>query len=237
MRTKALQIVTIAALPVLLFGFQNCSKLGTNGIAVSDSNLSMGSVEVHPVDTMPPSSSAGETQTDTSPATPSGGSQTEAPPASSSEEGQVETLPSVVDDDTTPAKDIDDSEVADAIKSCDKQGALFQLSTDLNLKFNHENVEVDADKVSSLSGNYGGFVLVRANQQSASADSIHVNHSTLVLCNFAKIGGIKGTFDKIIVVGGEIQNLQLNNSNLALVNSSVKNTKGAGTTIKHYSLK
>ncbi|MDG0815646.1 hypothetical protein [Bdellovibrio svalbardensis] len=278
MKIRVLQVVTIAAIPVLLLGFQNCAKLGTNGIAVGDKVLTAESVEtispMEPVGGLPNTPSTPEAGSEVSggtvpsnpevvseepvkeepvkvvetPAPPknngggSGHDEVKNPPAnnggevadnSDDEEDEVST-PVV---DVKPPVEIEDAEVADAIKYCEQRAAQANPSANLDLKFNHESFEIDAAKVTAIKGNYGGQSAVRATGEGALAGDIQVNHTSLVICGFAKIESIKGAQDNIIVVGGDIQSLQLNNSTIALVNASANQVKGANLIIKKYSLK
>lgn len=125
---------------------------------------------------------------------------------------------------------------AAAIRVCQSEAQLEFIS-DLDLKFNHERVAVDVRKVTSLAGNHGSSVIVRAQDQEALAGTVHINHTTLILYDFAHIDNLKGTHNNIVVIKGEIEELRMSNSTVALVNAQVKSAKGPNIIIKNYSLK
>ncbi|WP_374073659.1 hypothetical protein [Bdellovibrio bacteriovorus] len=229
MKINKTYIFVVMLTPVLLFGFQNCSKLGTNGIAVSDQKLSLEAIDIaEPVaDVEEPGADPVKDIEEPKKEVPSNGGSTTPDNA---EDVSQPTTP-------TALEDIEDTEVAGAIKACQASEPLTESVYDLDLKFNHESIKVDVQRVTALNGNYGSYVLVRASEDSGVAQSIHINNTTLILCNFAQIENIKGTQNRIIVVGGNIQDAQLNNSTLALVNAEAASVKGPNTIIKRYSLK
>ncbi|WP_295905609.1 hypothetical protein [uncultured Bdellovibrio sp.] len=236
MKINKTHIIVAIFAPVLLFGFQNCSKLGTNGIAVDDQKLTLEGIEVaDPV--VGAEEPAVETETPVK-ETPnngsnSGGNNGGNGGSSPTEGTEVVSQPN----DPSASEDIEDPEIAEAVKACQASEPLAEQVNDLDLKFNHESVKVDVHRVTALQGTFGSYVLIRASGNAAVAESIHINNTTLILCNFAQIQNLKGSQNRIIVVGGEIAESLLNNSTLALVNADAPNTKGANTIIKHYSLK
>ncbi|MEK2645837.1 hypothetical protein [Bdellovibrio sp. BCCA] len=234
MKIKLTQIAIIIIVPALLFGFQNCSKLGTNGIAVNEKVLSLDSVQVAEPVAVDPVNDSGNDPVTSAPNN-GGGKGDNGVKEDPSTEVEVGSQPTPSTTDPAPA-DIPDDEVADAIRACQSETPL-EVIPDLDLKFNHESVSVDVQKVTALKGNYGSSVVVRAQNEGALAESIHINNSTLILCDFAHIENIKGTQNHIIIVNGEIEDLQMNNSTVALVNAQVKSAKGPNTVIKNYSLK
>ncbi|WP_413612314.1 hypothetical protein [Bdellovibrio sp. HCB-110] len=250
MKFKPYQIVTIVLTPVILFGFQNCSKVGTNGIAVDDKALSLEAIEVlepmTPVAEDEPSVQPEQSEVvdneepavSSPPPTPTQPGHSKDPKEEEPEESEiVDNGNTNTNTDSQPPSQIEDPEILDAIASCDKSADNVQTASDLGLSFNHESIEANADTVSFLKGNYGTPVIIRAQQESSTAKSIHVNHTTLVMCKFATLENIKGSQNRIIIVGGEVKSAHLNNSMLTLVNAKSTEVKGANTIIKEYSFK
>ncbi|WP_413295171.1 hypothetical protein ACLSU7_08835 [Bdellovibrio sp. HCB185ZH] len=162
--------------------------------------------------------------------------QSQAQPFNASSDPSVtadpETEMEVVDGDD-PAE-ITDVEVVNAVKACESKEVFSAPATNLVLKYNHEVIRLDAYSVQSLSGNHGD-IIIRAADQSGTIDSVsNTNHSIIVLCGFKSIGTIKAIQDRVIVVGGEIENLRAVHSRIALVKASVKAVKETKSIINKY---
>lgn len=271
MKSNWFKIGAIICSPLLLISFQNCSKLGTNGIAVDDQVLSLDTTQVVNDPAIPPADSAAGSDIQD----PSSSDQQLIPPVSSSDGDESKPphdMPAPSDDDHEAppvvgsnddndcsddedenemeddeqascvegtCKDIEidssDEAVAEMVLSCKKP--VSENAQDLDLKFNHESVELDAKNIKRLKGNYGKPVIVRAAISDAHAKEIKVNHSIVVLCNYADIKRIRGSHNHIIVVGGKIKEIKLNHSVLSLIGATVEKAKGSHSLIKSYSLK
>ncbi|WP_374029940.1 hypothetical protein [Bdellovibrio bacteriovorus] len=234
-------ILTIIVIP-LIFAFQNCSKLGTNGIAIDEQKLSLDAVEITdptmPIDV----GDITDPVTPTNPATPDDNSDDSSNEGDVDDEVVVVTPPSTQPSqpNTDTPQEIVDREVADAISDCRSSTPLSEVVAELDVKFNHEALQADVQKIVSLKGVFGSKVVVRAQGASLTsreADEVHINHTLLVLCDFDNIEKIKGTQNRIIVVGGEIQSISVNNSNVSIVNAKVQSVSGPNNVIKYYSLK
>lgn len=289
MKLNPLKVIAFVSLPILLVSFQNCSKVGTNGIAVDQLQSAestqllppvAGAGAVDPAGSVPPKnsdpgsvtpSSNGQTSSQTSsqttnptPNQPSSRTSNQTTSQTSNQTanqtnnqtshqnchtsttkdheqhiaaGNKKDNDDEDDDDDRDddhSKKMSDKYIVEVIKACNDPKALSQPSENLILQFNHENIELDANNVSSINGNNGKFILVRAAKENATVDSIHVNHTTLILCNFADVKAIKGTYNKIIVVGGKVHEAQENHSEILLVNASMEKNKGSQTIVKSY---
>lgn len=242
MKTRnATYVLWLIGVPVLILGFQNCGRVGTNGIAVDGQQLSLVDQEIETPSEgeKPPTPTTGEGDGQ--------GQESEEPGVVIVDEGTGQPGNPKPPVTTNPGKgcgkdknpptqtsDLADSDVAKAVLQCKTSGQ--KSVAVLNLQYNHENVTVDADYVSSVKGVWGSAV-VRASHATAKAQSIQINNSTLVLCNFQEVAQIKGTNNKIVVVGGEIKNLEVNNSVVSLVEAKYLSKKGPNTVVRNYSLK
>ncbi|MGZ3771480.1 MAG: hypothetical protein ACXVCR_08505 [Bdellovibrio sp.] len=211
------KITAILFLPMLLFNFQNCSKIGTSGIAVEDKSLTPVSVQ-----TLPPNGTASPPQVTT-------------PPDNENQNSNQDHETPDISDPNEPAPEIADSDVVEAIKVC-KKNYTSNAAENLSVKFNHENLSLAAKSVSSIKGNHGN-VLIDAAKDNAAVGTVFINHSTLILCNFSHIMQIKGPHNKIVVMGGSIDSAFLIHSTLSLVNASVSNVTGSHSIVKTYTLK
>lgn len=289
MKFSPLKLIPFVSIPALLISFQNCSKVGTNGISVdqiqsgqsADLVPQVSDIAMDPGVTTPPknqdpantnTTSTNTTNTSTSNTSTSNTSTTTNNTNTSTQSDDKKCTNCQAsnqhhhhdyedddkdcheDRDKNPSGDKKHSEdehkedddddhkqsstdlvITDAIKACNDPKLLSQPSDNLILQFNHENIELDANSVSSIQGNWGRYVIIRAAaKENAKVGSVHVNHTTLILCNFAEIKEIKGTHNRIIVVDGKIQEIHANNSNISLVNASVEKSKGSNSVVKSY---
>lgn len=291
MKFNPLKLIPIVSIPALLICFQNCSKVGTNGISV-DQIQSGQSTNLLPQEsdpaidtgmTTPPKnqdpSSTNTTNTGNANTGTSNTNTTTNNSNTSTQDNEDKECKNCQDSnrnhhhddkdddrdcqedrDRNPGSDKKHSEddkentnadhdddydqsntdvaITDAIKACSDPKPLSLPSDNLVLQFNHESIELDANSISSIQGNWGRYVIIRAAaKENAKVGSVHLNHTTLILCNFAEIKEIKGTHNRIIVVDGKIQEIHTNNSNISLVNASVEKSKGANSVVKSYTKK
>lgn len=237
-----------------MFGFQNCSKVGVKEIPVGDKVLAADYVQTTPDITnnvdLPKAPDTpvadipdvpvvgnnddidvGDNNTQVTPVIDVANEDDKHPDHPARPEHPVSSVPAIPKVDTVTSVD-----VADAIAKCD-DNSRSTLVENLKLKFNHESLDVTSSNVLSVQGNHGGLIVIRAANDNSTAEDMHFNHSTVVLCNFKSIGKIHAVQSKLIVVGGSIEQLKSTQSHVSLVGATVAQAKHKSAVVIGYSLK
>ncbi len=225
MKSLMLKLGILAGATVLMVAFQNCSKIGTNGIAIEENSLSLDQVEI-----VDQPDVVVDLPDEEEPAAP-----VKDPVKEPGKEGGGETDDVEAEDDGG-CKDVKDDEVAKAVAMCSNEGKTQGFVSDQEIKVVHGKADYNVDQVAKLSGVHSTVVLRAASADSKIVEARNVQ-GLVVLCGFAEVEGLDSVQGKVIVVGGRVREAKLVQSTLVLVNASLQSHTGVKSRVKTYSVK
>lgn len=212
---------------LMVVSFQNCSKIGHNGVAFQSESLGLASEvpvavpgQVEIVD-----DGEGDGQ---SPSNPGGNGKEN--PGKDGEVASEEQAPS-----EEPRPEITDKEISEIVALCNDIEEASGFNESQSIRVVHDSFDSIVNKVSSFSSVHSRVVLRAAGAESKVDDSQLV-HSDLVLCGFSNLGSIRSTASRIFVVGGTVQDAHLVHSSMVLINAKMNDYRGVKSVIKRYSL-
>lgn len=203
---------------LLVVSFQNCSKIGHNGVAFEGETLALASeVQV----TAPEQVSVVDEGDGQAPGNPPGKEGSGQDGKESESEGQ--------------RPEVNDDEIASVVALCRDMEEASGFSESQSIRVVHDSFDSLVNKVSSFSAVHSRVVL-RASGAQSKVDDSQLVHSDLVLCGFADVGSIRATASRIFVVGGTVQEAHLFQSSMILINAKLNDYRGVKSIIKRYSL-
>lgn len=224
---------------VLVVSFQNCSKIGHNGLIFKGESLTQTSETIIPAEQ--------QLEDIDGQSTSSGGEVGQADPGKNPEseathDPAVPEAPVVggqASDGKSCKKEypvVTDSDITAAVAACRESDQTVGFSASQQIRVVHEEFDSLVDNLSSLSAIHSQMIL-RASSETSAVAQAKLVQSDLVLCGFSKIGTIRSTHGRIFVVGGTVHDADLVQSSMILINAELKNHHGVKSIIKRYSLK